>query len=145
MSWAYSPSMRSTRGSSTPKFGWFLNLIGTKEQIIFNPQLLGGVFTVNSIVPANNQVNSCSVNNDTGFTYAISVLTGGSSPNFFISYHDAIAGGVKLGAVGTSSAVTSPNGTVYLIYQTFTGAGGATATGPQPNGKGKRLTWVQLR
>ncbi len=41
------------RGSScttTAQFGWYLPLYGTQEQIIYNPQLLQGVFTVNSIV-----------------------------------------------------------------------------------------------
>jgi type IV pilus assembly protein PilY1 len=133
--WAGSPSC-----SATPQFGWFLNLYGTLEQIIYNPQLLQGVFTVNSIVPANNQVNSCTTNTDTGFTYAISILTGLAPPNFFVSYHDTAAAGIQTNAVGTSAT-----GSLWLVSQTVTNQPIVTHINPGANGKGRRLTWVQLR
>jgi type IV pilus assembly protein PilY1 len=135
---------------SAGKFGWYLNLIGASEQIVYNPELLQGVFLVNSIVPANNLVTSCTINNDTGFTYAISVLTGAAPPSFFISYADTVASGVQLNAVGTSSVVTSSvtgNPLQYfLVFQTTGGtAGPPQGVTPPANAKGRRLTWVQLR
>ena len=135
----------SSSCSSTPQFGWYMNFIGTLEQAIYNPQLLQGVFTINSIVPANNQVNSCTINTDTGFTYAISVLTGTAPPNFFIGYHDAAAAGIQTNAVGMSFPVTSATGTVWLISQTVTNTPLPLPVNPGANGKGRRLTWVQLR
>lgn len=131
--------------TGTPQFGWYLNLIGTLEQIIYNPQLLQGVFTVNSIVPANNQVNACTTNTDTGFTYAISVLSGTAPPNFFVGYHDAAAAGTQTNAVGQSFPVTSSTGSLWLVSQTVTNQPILTQVNPGANGKGRRLTWVQLR
>ncbi len=139
--WAGSTGCSST----TAKFGWYLNLIGSQEQIIYNPQLLQGVFTVNSIVPANNTVTSCVTNTDTGFTYAISLLTGGAPPSFFVLYHDTVAAGIQTNAVGTSFPVTSATGTVWLISQTVTNTPIPTPVNPGGNAKGRRLTWVQLR
>ena len=78
-------------------------LIGALEQIVYNPQLLRGVFTVNSIVPANNQPDSCTTNTDTGFTYAISVMTGATPPGFFVNFHDTQAVGMQTNAVGPPS------------------------------------------
>jgi type IV pilus assembly protein PilY1 len=129
----------------SPKFGWYLNLIGGMEQIIYNPQLLQGVFTVNSIVPANNTVLSCSTNTDAGFTYAISVLTGTAPPNFFVSYHDTAAAGMQTNAVGTSFPVTSSTGSLWLVSQTVTNQPLLTQVNPGSTAKGRRLTWVQLR
>jgi type IV pilus assembly protein PilY1 len=131
--------------SGTPQFGWYLNLIGSEEQIVYNPQLLQGVFTVNSIVPANNQVQSCTTNTDQGYTYAISVLTGIAPKSFFVLYHDTSASGVLTNAVGTSFPVTSATGTLWLVSQTVTNQPLLTQVNPGANGKGRRLTWVQLR
>jgi type IV pilus assembly protein PilY1 len=139
--WAGSPGCTGSAG----KFGWYLNLIGTQEQIVFNPELLDGVFLVNSTVPANNQVLGCTTNTDTGFTYAISVLTGSAVPNFFISFHDTAAAGAQFNDVGTPFIVTSPTGSVTGISLTVTGLPDPHNFGPPVNGKGRRLTWVQLR
>jgi type IV pilus assembly protein PilY1 len=127
------------------KFGWYVNLIGSLEQIIYNPLQVGGVFIVNSIVPANNKVTACTTNNDSGFTYALSVLTGAPPTKFFISYHDATAAGVQLNAVGTVFPVTSSTGKFFMIYQNTSGVGQSTQGNLPVAGKGKRLTWVQLR
>ncbi len=100
---------------------------------------------MNSIVPANNQVNSCVVNNDTGYTYAISVLTGTAPPSFFVGYHDTAAAGIQTNAVGTSFPVTSATGSLWLVSQTVTNQPIVTHINPGANAKGRRLTWVQLR
>jgi Tfp pilus tip-associated adhesin PilY1 len=139
--WAGSASCTT----GTPMFGWYLNLYGAQEQIIYNPQLLQGVFTVNSVVPANNQALACTTNTDTGFTYAISVLTGASVPNFFVMYHDTAAAGIQTNAVGSSFPVTSATGSLWLVSQTVTNQPILTQVNPGGNGKGRRLTWVQLR
>jgi type IV pilus assembly protein PilY1 len=135
----------ATCTTGSPKFGWYVNLIGSLEQIIYNPQLLQGIFTVNSVVPANNQVLACTTNTDTGFTYAISVLTGAAPSSFFVQYHDTSAAGVQTNAVGTSFPVTSATGSLWLVSQTVTNQPLLTQVNPGANGKGHRLTWVQLR
>jgi Tfp pilus tip-associated adhesin PilY1 len=153
--WAGAPGCTGAAG----KFGWYINLIGANEQFIYNPLQLDGVLIINSIVPANNVVTACTTNTDSGITYAISVLTGTSPPNFFIGFHDTAASGVQLNAVGTMytvTAATSGNGTVTQtttavgqkvsgVYQTTTGAGGINNFQLPPNEKGRRLSWVELR
>jgi type IV pilus assembly protein PilY1 len=153
--WAGAPGCTGAAG----KFGWYINLIGAKEQFIYNPLQLDGVLIINSIVPANNVVTACTTNTDSGITYAISVLTGTSPPNFFIGFHDTAASGVQLNAVGTMYTVTaaaSGNGTVTQtttavgqkvsgVYQTTTGGGGVNNFQLPPNEKGRRLSWVELR
>jgi len=138
--WAGSPAC-----SGSPQFGWYVPLIGALEQVVYNPQLLRGVFTVNSIVPANNLPNSCTINNDTGFTYAISVMTGAAPPGFFVQFHDAQAAGMQTNAVGVSFPVTASNGSVWMVSQTVTNQPLIYQANPGANGKGRRLTWVQLR
>ena len=46
---------------------------GSSEQIVFNPIFFQGAFIVDSTVPANNVPTSCTTNQDTGFTYVLSV------------------------------------------------------------------------
>ena len=41
------------RTSGNTKLGWYVNLPGSSEQIVFNPQLLGSAFVVNSAVPGS--------------------------------------------------------------------------------------------
>jgi type IV pilus assembly protein PilY1 len=143
--WAGAPGCTGSNG----KFGWYLNLIGTKEQIIYNPLQEDGVFIVNSIVPANNVVTSCTTNTDAGYTYAISVLTGTAPPNFFIGYHDAAAAGDPLSAVGTMFPVTGSSGAgtgkFFMIYEGTSGSFNSTGGQLPTTGKGRRLSWVELR
>ena len=75
---------RLHRGSQPRQFGWYLNLPGTGEQVIYSPELVQQALTVNSIVPANNSPTSCSNNSDTGFTYVLSALTGGAFNQVFL-------------------------------------------------------------
>ena len=70
----------------TKSFGWYANLPGSSEQIIFNPVFQQGSFTVNSTVPANNVVTTCTSNLDKGFTYALAVANGGVFTNTFPTY-----------------------------------------------------------
>ena len=143
--WAGSPGCTG----SSAQFGWYLNLIGTEEQIIYNPLQVNGVFIINSIVPANNVVTACTTNNDTGFTYAISVLTGTTPPNFFIGYHDTAAAGAPLNAVGTMFVVTgssgASSGNFYMIYEDTSGNKKSNGGHIGTNNNGKRLSWVELR
>ncbi|MDB6089134.1 MAG: putative type-4 fimbrial biosis protein precursor [Gammaproteobacteria bacterium] len=135
----------SSCGSGNTKFGWYVDLPGSAEQIVFNPQLLGSAFVVNSTVPANNSILSCTTNTDTGFTYAISVMTGGAFTNFFPLYNDTIAAGVQTDATGTSFPVTTANGTTWLVYQTVKDDHKVLPVNLPSNTKTSRLTWIELR
>ncbi len=70
--WAGTSGCTGTSAS----YGWYALLVGTNEQIIYNPQLIGSAFSVNSIIPANNSLISCTTANDAGYTYALSLATG---------------------------------------------------------------------
>jgi type IV pilus assembly protein PilY1 len=113
-------------GTNT-SFGWDAALPSTNEQVIFNPQLVGGAFNVNSTVPATNSLLSCSSTNNTGYTYLIQLATGGvatttsGNTNIFINtttYNASTSTtsttaattttvGVQTNATGTSMQMTT--------------------------------------
>jgi type IV pilus assembly protein PilY1 len=66
--------------SGNTSFGWYAALPGTKEQVIYNPLLVGSAFSVNTIVPAANSLLSCTTSLDSGYTYAIALGTGAVAP-----------------------------------------------------------------
>jgi len=143
-------------GSGNTSFGWYAAMPGTNEQIIFNPQLVGGAFNVNSIIPASNSLLSCTTASDTGYTYLIQLATGGvavpatGNVSVFINtttYNastgalttstntDTLAAGVQTNATGTSMQMsTSTNMASTSITASGTGSstscplGGAACT-----------------
>jgi len=156
--------------SSSKQFGWYLNLPGTQEQVVFSPQLAGAAFTVNTIVPAQNNPLSCTVNFDAGFTYVVNAMSGGAYYQVFLPpdeaansavntnprYTDTTAIATQTNAVGTSYIIDNSAGTKYLIYETNqaqggTGSGsadigsGALGTNVPNNNTGRRLSWVERR
>jgi type IV pilus assembly protein PilY1 len=142
------------------QYGWYLSLPGgqaatstaakTYEQIVYNPLVLGTAFVVNSTIPASNSTLQCTSNSDTGYTYAVSVMSGTFIPNFFTEssatqYHDTQAIAEQTNATGTSFPVTTANGQNWLVYQTVGNSPSALQVQLPPNYVGRRLTWVQLR
>lgn len=140
------------------QLGWYATLPGGSlakggpEQIVFNPSLVGGAFVVNSTVPADNNLLSCSTSTETGFTYAVSVLSGGAFDNFFPEYHDYDSSdnpvnlaGIATNASGSSSDVTTANGTHYFVFQTYGGKPGLLKHNYGSDVSGNQLTWTQLR
>ena len=135
-------------GSGNNKFGWSAALPGTQEQVIYNPQLVGAAFTVNSIIPASSSLLSCTTNLDSGFSYAIDLGTGGlaqaaaGSTNFFVNTtqtvvdpvtgvvttttvtnNDANAVGIATNATGISTIVTTSNTTASSGLSAGSGVG----------------------
>lgn len=144
----------SACAGTNDQFGWNVTLPGGSlssggpEQIVFNPEVIGGAFVVNSTIPPVNTLLSCSTSTETGYTYAVSVLSGGAFNNFFPHYDDYIAAGVATNASGTSFPVTTASGQHWLVFQAY--APGATPPSPleinvASNSSGRRLTWTQLR
>jgi type IV pilus assembly protein PilY1 len=139
-------------GSGNTQFGWYANLPFTNEQIIFNPVFYQGAFLVNSTVPANNALASCTNNQDSGYTYALAVANGGVFTNAFPTYTpngtvitDSLEAGVQTNATGSVYIVTTAEHTTNIVYQTITGTPGAQEINIPPNTKAKRLTWIERR
>ena len=164
----------STCVGSNNKFGWYLNLPGTQEQIIYSPELVQQALTVNSIVPASNDPTSCAIPTDTGFTYVLYAMTGGviqnngygvflppselNNPNVNTNpaYLDANAIALQTNATGSSFITGNSSGTMYLIYETNQVQGGNGANNGNiqsgtlglnlpPNTTGRRISWIERR
>jgi len=155
---------------ASAQFGWYLNLPGVQEQIIFSPALVSQALTVNSLVPAANTPTSCTILNSTGFTYVLSAMTGGAFNEVFLppseatnpnvnnnqAYIDPHAIGILTDAVGTSFITENATGTKFLIYETNQAEGNGNSSNANlqggslglslpPNVIGHRVTWRQLR
>ncbi len=141
-----------TGTSSNKSYGWYANLPGTQEQIIYNPVFYNGAIVVNSTVPANNIATTCTNNLDSGYTYALSVANGGVFTNTFPTYTkngtlvtDSLAAGVNTNATGSAYVVTTAEHTTNIIYQTIPGKPGSQQLNIPSNVKAQRLTWVERR
>jgi type IV pilus assembly protein PilY1 len=139
-------------GSGNTQFGWHADLPGIGEQIIFNPVFYQGAILVNSTVPANNALASCSTDQDTGYTYALAVANGGVFTNTFPTFTrngvlvtDSQEAGVQTNATGSVYIVTTAEHTTNIVYQTVSGTPGAQKITLPPNTKSKRLTWIERR
>jgi type IV pilus assembly protein PilY1 len=156
--------------SSNKQFGWYLNLPGVQEQVIYSPELVLSALTVNTVVPATNDPTSCTTPNDTGFTYVLNAMTGGAFNEVFLppseasnsavnsnpKYTDAVAIGIQTNATGTSFITTNVAGTRFLVsetnqVETGTGvssnniAGIAVGLNLPSNNVGRRLSWIERR
>jgi type IV pilus assembly protein PilY1 len=156
------------------KFGWFVNLPGTNgttsggaqvvEQVVSSPSLFEDAFIVNSTIPANNQPLNCnSPTTDTGVTYALAVVSGGTfaqggaSPtsstttfnSAFVNYRDTPTVGVLTNETGALSVVNTKEDTTFLVGQDISIPQGGAPGGVQQialtNTSVNRLTWVELR
>ena len=155
-----------TQCAGNKQFGWYLNLPGTQEQIIYSPQLVAQALTVNSIVPAVNSPTSCSIVGDTGFTYVLSAMTGAAFNEVFLPpsqannpavntdprYTDVMAIGLQTNASGSAFITTNSGGIHFLVFETnqvdSTGAniqGGTLGLNLPANLTGRRLSWIERR
>jgi Tfp pilus tip-associated adhesin PilY1 len=77
----YTVCWRGTAGCSNGgQMGWRMDLPGGNEQIIDDPQVMSGLFVVNTTIPASNAPLSCNARPPTGYTLAIAVGSGGAPP-----------------------------------------------------------------
>jgi type IV pilus assembly protein PilY1 len=160
----------TTKTGCTGAFGWQAALIGTNndsnslgnitEQVVSPMSLFEGAMIFNSVVPASPNILSCdSPTTDTGFTYALNVVTGGtfnfatSGPaNFgsaFVNYRDTQTVGLATNETGASTVLSSVEDTNYvmgqLIAPTPTQPGRLDQISLPNNIVSTRRTWVQLR
>jgi type IV pilus assembly protein PilY1 len=157
------PSLSGCTGAAA-RFGWYLNLPGVQEQIIYNPELVSQALTVNSIVPAPNAPTSCAALTDNGFTYVLNAMTGGAFNEVFLppseaanptvsgnaAYTDPNAIGLLTMATGSSFVTSNNAGTRFLVFETnqannSTVTGGTVGLNLPPNTSGRRISWVQRR
>lgn len=145
------------------KFGWYANLPGSSgsgsyEQIVSSPSLFQQSLIVNSTIPATNAPLSCTVTGNTGNTYVISVVSGGtftqngSSTKLtgFLNNTDQNMVGLQTNENGALTVVSTKANTTYLIGQLINpqpGSSPGTATPIQlpTNFQVNRVTWTQLR
>src|SRR5204863_1253704 len=129
--------------SSNKQFGWYINLPGAREQIIYGAELVSQALTVNSIVPATNTPTSCGNPSDTGFTYVLSAMTGAAFNQVFLPpsqaanvavntnprYTDTNAIAILTNATGSPFVTSNAAGTHFLVYETNQVQSGAGANG----------------
>jgi hypothetical protein len=150
--------------ATNKQFGWYLNLPGVQEQIIYSAELVLQALTVNSVVPASNSLTSCAPQIDTGFTYVVNAMTGGAFTQVFLPpseaantalntnprYTDSVAIGLQTNATGSSFVTTNAGGTRFLVYETnqLSGnniLGGTLGLNLPANSTGRRLSWIERR
>jgi type IV pilus assembly protein PilY1 len=149
---------KTSATSSNNQYGWYINFPGTNsgygsttyEQEIYNPILVSTAIQFNSILPAIDSPLMCTPDYDEGWSYALDVRDGNPIPGFFVNNGNTKTIALQTNASGSSSEVTTTNGSgntdYYLIYQSTTGgAGTPTQIQPANNITGYRETWVQLR
>jgi type IV pilus assembly protein PilY1 len=152
--------------SGNTQFGWYLDLPGSSEQVIYAPTLSLGVFVVNTTIPATNSPTTCTTTVATGWTMGISPATGGALANSVFSdstgnFNTVNRSGLQLDGTGSISIVTTATtstakGATWFVTQTssldssnnnnqqqapgyagqFHGTSGITS---------KRLTWIERR
>ena len=144
----------TTTACSGSQFGWYADLPGANEQIVSVPNAFSQAIAVNSTIPANNNVLSCTANTDQGVTYVISPLSGGT---FTDSNGNATSAFVnnnnQTGMVGQQSNLTggltvinTQENTTYLVGQGITPENKTPVlVHLPPNVTINRKTWVQLR
>jgi Tfp pilus tip-associated adhesin PilY1 len=155
-----------TSCATNNKFGWYMNLPGAQEQIVYSPALVLQALTVNSVVPASSSVTSCAPPTDTGFSYVVDAMTGGAFNTVFLppsvqansvyatdpKYNDTTAIAIQTNATGTSFVTTNGGGTRFLVYETnqvqsgsANLAGGTLGLNLPANNVGRRLSWIERR
>jgi type IV pilus assembly protein PilY1 len=136
------------------QWGWTLPLpTGKNEQVVYNPVLQFGVFNVNTIIPAVQQILSCSATPASGYSMGVSVANGGATTNpyfldangKYLTVNGTGVSGVGFSGTGTSSFVSIGNGQYQMVTQSADNTPKNIGVNPNAAGVGSRLNWVKLR
>jgi type IV pilus assembly protein PilY1 len=149
------------------QFGWYVNLPGTNgtgssEQIVSSPVIYQEGFFVNSTIPAAANVLSCAISSDTGNTYIVNVLSGGtfttttgtpSKVSGFVNNSTVNTVGQNLNLTGSLAIVNNGSGTgggTYAVGQNLNPTPGSPPGqvlkfSLPTNVQASRVTWTQLR
>ena len=112
--------------AANQSFGWSATLPNSGEQIVYNPELVGSALVVNSLIPAPNSVLLCTTSNNTGYTYAINLVTGTASTT-----NTTVTTTVTTNAATsttTTTITTATNGISTTTSNTTTGTVSTTGT-----------------
>ena len=161
--WAVVGPLDYSSSCSNPgnKYGWYIALPATQEQVIFNPILSpDGELVVNTYIPAQDSPLSCNAaSSGTGFTMGVAPGTGSGqvsgTPSTAAGYFKVNTNSGTLGADGVqlngtgipwflNSGQKGDNNAEYLITQTSAGAA-TSGTNSHTLVVGKRVNWVQRR
>lgn len=139
--------------SSTPQYGWYFDLPGTQEQVIYNPIVVGDAVVVNTAIPPVISASSCNPGTQTGWTMAFGITTGGGLASGFFqnasgSYSPDSTGatviGVQTNGVG-SPFIVDYAGQSYLVTQTVSGTAAVTPPlGANNTGTTSRISWREI-
>lgn len=139
--------------SGNNQYGWYFDLPGTNEQIIYNPVIVGGAVVVNTTIPPSMTAGQCNQGTQTGWTMAFNIASGGGFPqNFFPSASGSLAAnnngatiaGIQVNGVGSVSTVKVGN-TTSIVTQTSSGQAFVGTVNPQNGTTGNRVTWEEIR
>jgi type IV pilus assembly protein PilY1 len=146
-------SVSKTAIDWTSKYGWFIALPATNEQVIYDPVISpDGELVVNTYIPVNDSPLTCTTANATGFSMALQPDSGGGSPTPYFtvfSNGNAQVDGVQLNGTGTpsflSSGQQSDSNAEYMLTQTNSGAANPIKINRHSIINGQRLNWTQRR
>lgn len=144
----------SSCSTGNNKYGWYLDLPSTQEQVIYHPIFNNGALVLNTTIPPSaSSTSSCTASTTTGWTMAFNIATGGSFPQsyfhnssgvFTIGSGGSSVSGIQLSGVGAPGLV-SVGSQQYTYFQTSTGIPAVAATNPQSGTIASRVMWEQLR
>lgn len=128
-------STTCTPSTANTMMGWYFDLPGTSEQVIYNPIIFDGLLTLNTTIPPSAAVNQCTAAIPTGWTMAFNIQNGGGTPaggafpnaNNTYGNTNPVAG-IQLNGTGSPWIVTV-NGVPMMITQTSSGTGVVTGIG----------------
>lgn len=140
--------------ASNNKYGWYLDLPASQEQVIYNPIFNNGALVLNTTIPpGTSSTSSCTASTTTGWTMAFNVATGGSFPQSYFQNSSGVftvgtggssISGIQLSGVGAPGLV-SVGSQQYTYFQTSSGQPAVAATNPQSGTVASRVMWEQLR
>ena len=143
-----------TCASGSNKYGWYMDLPGTQEQVIYNPVFVNGALELNTTIPPGTTLtSSCNASVPTGWLMAFNIATGGGFPqsffpdatgSFSVGQGLSAISGIAVGGVGSPGQV-SVGSQNYSYTQTSTGSPVVTKINPQGGLTGSRVLWEQLR
>jgi len=139
--------------SGNNMYGWYIDLPGTYEQVIYNPIIANGALVLNTTIPTGASTSSCVPQTPTGWTMAFDIASGGAyQQNFFPDKTGAFTvgsggtsiSGIQVNGVGSPWEVTVGS-TPYIITQTVSGNAVVSQINPQSGIITNRVTWEELR
>ena len=140
--------------SGNTKYGWYLDLPDSNEQIIYSPIFSAGDLFVNTTIPPVTTITQCTPQLPSGWTMGLDMASGGGSPqnifpdssdSFVVTSGNSSIVGTKQNSVGTPYIV-SVGSQQYIVNTDVTGgAADLTKFNPQGGVTVKRMTWEQIR